>query len=265
LGRAFKAGIDNALIQGADIVVNTDGDNQYPSASIPDLVKPIVDGRVHVVIGDRSPSANKEFSLPKRFLQFFGSAVVQYLSGAPVKDAVSGFRAYSRQALLNIHIVTNYTYTVDTLIQANKKGLDIEWLNISTNRKTRESRLITNIWDKVKKSGTTILRLTTVYEPFKTFLVIAAVFFVPGFFLIARFLFFYFSGNGDGHIQSVTVGGACCVIGVQMLALGIIGDLLAINRKLQEDTLTRVRVLELQLKNSEKVEPLEPQKLVVNS
>lgn len=245
LGRAFKMGIDHALRQGADIVVNTDGDNQYPSARIADLVKPIVDGRVHVVIGDRSPSANTEFSLIKRFLQFFGSSVIQYLTNTPVKDAVSGFRAYSREALLNIHIVTNYTYTVDTLIQANKKGFDIEWLNINTNRKTRESRLITNIWDKVKKSGATILRMTTVYEPFKTFLFLATFFLIPGSLLLARFLYFYFSGDGDGHVQSVIVGGVCCVIGVQMLALGIIGDLLAINRKLQEDALTRIRKLEL--------------------
>lgn len=246
LGRAFKIGIDHALARGADIVVNTDGDNQYPSSRIPDLVRPIVDGYVDIVIGDRNPGQVKEYSRFKRFLQRLGNQIIEYLTGEPARDAVSGFRAYSRDALLRIHVMTKYTYTVDTLIQAHKKGIDIAWIDITPNKKTRESRLITSLTDKVRKSGATILRLTTVYEPFKTFAFFALVFLVPGLVLLARFLYFFFfvPGEANGHIQSVVVGSVFLVIAVQMFVLGILGDLMSINRNLVEDALTRLRRLE---------------------
>lgn len=247
LGRAFRAGIDNALRAGADIVVNTDGDNQYPSRYIESLVRPIIDGQADITIGDRSPGNIQEFSWIKQRLQVLGSGVIQRLTGLPVKDAVSGFRAYSREALLKIHVLTNYTYTVDTLIQAHEKGLDIEWVPIAVNAKTRESRLITSLFAKVRKSGSTILRLVTLYRPFKTFLFFSALFMVPGIFLLARFFFYYIirHGQGTGLVQSVVVGGVCIMVAVQMLVLGVLADLLSANRTLIEDLLARIRKLEL--------------------
>ncbi|MCB0358279.1 MAG: glycosyltransferase family 2 protein [Bdellovibrionales bacterium] len=244
LGRAFKAGVDNALKNGADIVVNTDGDNQYPSEKIPLLVAPIVDGAVDIVIGDRDPGSFAEFSLTKRLFQRLGSKTVELLTGEQVPDAVSGFRAYSRDALLRIHPITNYTYTVDTLMQAHQKGIDVGWVPITPNRKTRESRLIPNALHKVRKSGLTIVRLATVHSPFRMFAAISALFALPGLFLLGRFLWFYLAGAGDGHVQSVVIGGVLLIIGVQTFVLGILGDLLAVNRRLIEDVLTRLRRVE---------------------
>jgi glycosyltransferase involved in cell wall biosynthesis len=247
LGRAFRAGIDHALKEGADIVVNTDGDNQYPSRFIADLVRPIVEGRADIAIGDRAPGKVKEFSWIKQRLQVLGSGVIQSLTGLPVKDAVSGFRAYSRDALLKIHVLTNYTYTVDTLIQSHQKGLDIEWVPISVNAKTRESRLITSISAKVRKSGGTILRMVTLYRPFRTFMLFSGLFLVPGVFLLSRFFYYYIvrQGQGTGLIQSVVIGGVCIMVAVQMFVLGILDDLLSANRTLIEDLLVRMRKLEL--------------------
>jgi glycosyltransferase involved in cell wall biosynthesis len=247
LGRAFRAGIDHALKQGADIVVNTDGDNQYPSRYIADLVRPIVNGKADIAIGDRSPGKVQEFSWIKQRLQVLGSSVIQSLTGLPVRDAVSGFRAYSREALLKIHVLTNYTYTVDTLIQAHQKGLDVEWVPISVNAKTRDSRLITSLFAKVRKSGATILRMVTLYQPFRTFMLFSALFLIPGVFLLARFCYYYVirQGQGTGLVQSVVVGGVCVVIAVQMFVLGILADLLSANRTLIEDLLVRMRKSEL--------------------
>lgn len=247
LGRAFRSGVDYALQIGADIVVNTDGDNQYPSERIGDLVRPILEGKADIVIGDRHPGSFQEFSPLKRFLQRLGSNTIGFLTGVPVRDAVSGFRAYSREALLRIHIMTNYTYTVDTLIQAHKKGLEVAWIDIAPNAKTRESRLIKNMFQKVRKSGSTILRLVTLYEPFKAFLWLTLAFLVPGVFMMLRFLYYYLfvPGGGAGHIQSVVVGGVFLGISVQMFVLGILGDLLSANRYLTEDLLTRIKRLEL--------------------
>lgn len=245
LGRAFKAGIDHALKQGADIIVNTDGDNQYPSEAIPALLQPILKGEVDIAIGDRNPGKIDEFSLLKRFLQRLGSKVVELICGQPVRDAVSGFRAYSRPALLKIHVMTNYTYTVDTLMQAHNKGLDIAWVPIQTNPSTRDSRLITSLFSKVRKSGATILRLATVYAPFKTFAVLSALFAIPALAVLTRFLYYYFTGDGVGHIQSLVIAGAMLVISVLLVVLGILGELLAVNRSLIEDLLERVRTLEI--------------------
>lgn len=247
LGRAFKVGIDHALELGADIVVNTDGDNQYPAERIPDLVAPILNGTSHIVIGDRKPGALREFSGTKRFLQRLGNRLVSFCVHVPVPDAVSGFRAYSREALLKIHVVTHYTYTVDTLIQAYNKGIPVAWIPIEPNEKTRESRLIPSLFSKVRKSGVNILRMTTIYSPFKTFLVFAVLFAVPGLLAIGRFLFFFFfvPERATGLIQSVVLGGVCLLIAVQMIVLGLLGDLLSVNRTLVEEALSRIRSLEL--------------------
>lgn len=246
LGRTFKLGVDNALKNGADILVNTDGDNQYPARYIEDLVRPIIKKRAQIVIGDRNPGANKEFSHLKRTLQRLGSKTVEVLSGASVPDAVSGFRAYSREALLKINVMTHYTYTIDTIIQANKKGLDIAWVPIQVNPSTRPSRLIKNIASKVRKSGFTILRLTTIYQPLRTFCAIGGVFLVIGSLLLGRFFYYYLfvPAHASGHVQSVVVGGVFLVLAVQLFSMGIIGDLLAANRSLVEDLLSRIKYLE---------------------
>ncbi len=241
LGRAFKMGMDNALAQDADILVNTDGDNQYPSERIPDLIRPIMEGKADIVIGDRQTQNIDEFSKFKKFLQKFGSWVTRKLSGSNVRDAVSGFRAYSRKAMKKINIVTNYTYTVDTIMQAEKKGLDIQWIKIQVNKKTRESRLIKNLWSKVKKSGSTIIRMYVIYEPFKTFTIIASLFALIGVALLGRYGYFYIIGETEGHIQSIVIGGVSMILAVQLFALGVIADLMAVNRRLIEDALERLK------------------------
>ncbi len=247
LGRAFKLGTMRALELGADIVVNTDGDNQYPSDQIGALVRPIVEGRAQVVIGDRNPGRIVESSLAKRALQSIGNRVLSLLTGEPPRDGVSGFRAYSREALLRIHIITKFSYTLDTLIQCEKKGLAIEWIPITPNAATRESRLFDSIWTMAGRSALSLLRLITVYEPFRAFLAAALVAFLPAVTLLGRFAYFFFFVHEEaaGHVQSVIVGGALLVIAVLLAVFGVIGGLLAVNRALIEELLTRVRKLEL--------------------
>lgn len=245
LGRAFKRAVDNALKEGADIFVNTDGDNQYPSEEITELIKPILDGTADIVIGDRQTAKIDEFSVFKKMLQKVGSFTTQLMSGEKVPDAVSGFRAYSREALEKINIVTDFTYTVDTLMQAHKKGIDVAWIPIKTNPKTRDSRLIKNIWSKVKKSGGTIVRMYTIYEPFKTFLYLSSIFFAISAYLIVRYFYFFFIlAETSGHLQSLLAGGVSFVIGIQLFALGILADLLSVNRRLVEEALNRIKQLQ---------------------
>lgn len=244
LGRAFKKGVDNALRLGADIVVNTDGDNQYPSESIPDLIEPILQGRADIVIGDRQTHQIDDFSTFKKFLQKFGSRVTSFFAGSEVPDAVSGFRAYSRNALMEINIMTNYTYTVDTIMQANKKGLDFEWVKITTNRKTRESRLIKSLSSKVRKSGGAIIRMYVIYEPFRTFTLASSLIGLVGMLPIFRFLFYYFQGDASGHIQSLILGSALVIISIQLFAIGVVAELLSVNRRLLEDGLGRMKKID---------------------
>ena len=246
LGRAFQAGVDAALEAGADILVNTDGDNQYPSSAIPDLIAPIVQGRADLVIGDRKPARLPEFSTQKRFLQKIGNLVVSAITGAECRDSVSGFRAYSRESLFQLPVLTNYTYTVDTLIQAHAKGLSISWVEIPTNPATRESRLIRNLGEKVLRSGWNSIRLFTVFDPFRAFAFAALCFFLPAVFFLGRFLYFYcfVPSQAAGHIQSVVAGGALLTISALLIVFGMIGELLAVNRVLIEGVLTRLRRLE---------------------
>ena len=247
LGRAFRMGIEEALRNGADIIVNTDGDNQYPSNRISDLIAPILEGRSDIVVGNRRPEKWQEFSIIKRFFQWLGNRVVSLAVGENVPDAVSGFRAYSRAAALNLNITTNYTYTVDTLLQAYKKGLAIEWVEITPNLKTRESRLITSLYDKIRKSGLTILRIATIYAPFKIFAAIAILFAAPGVIFTSRFFYYYFFVPTEraGHVQSVILGASCLVIAVQMFMLGIIAELLSTNRQLIEQMASKVKELQM--------------------
>ncbi|MFA5194152.1 MAG: glycosyltransferase family 2 protein, partial [Verrucomicrobiia bacterium] len=239
LGVSFSDGMEAALIAGADILVNTDGDNQYPGKYILDLVKPIVDGTADMVIADRRTSEVKHFSKGKKFLQSLGSAAVRYLSGTDVPDAVSGFRAYSRESLESLNPITKFSYCIDTIIQAGKKGLKIVSVPITINPPTRNSRLFANTGQHVFKSTLNLLKMFIVYEPFKTFLSVAIVLVIPAMIFILRFIYFYFFVpiESKGHVQSLIFGGTLLTASIQMLALGILADLINVNRTLIEKTL----------------------------
>lgn len=241
LAYAFKAGVENALSRGADILVNTDGDNQYDSRDIAKLVRPILDGKAEIVIGDRATAKIRHFSFWKRFFQWFGSLTTGFLAGQKVYDAVSGFRAYSREALLQINVVSEFSYVLDTTVQAAKKKLKIEHVNINTNSPTRSSRLFKSMWQHIKRSSADLIRIYTLYEPFKVFLILALVFIATGTYPIGRYLYFYFSGQGSGHIQSLIFGTILYVIGFQFLGLGILGEHMRINRKLIEEILNKLK------------------------
>ena len=247
LAVAFQTGLEACLKLGADIIVNTDGDHQYPGAEIVRLVEPILSGRADIVIGDRQTRSITHFSPLKRFLQQWGSWIVRLASGTSVPDATSGFRAYTREAALRMVILTRYTYTLETIIQAGKKGLRVLSVPIRVNAPLRESRLITNNWSYIKHSAATILRLYTLYEPLKTFAYLSLPFLLVGLYLLVRFFYFYFTGaTGVGrHIQSIAVGGTSLTIGFLLIMLGILGDLIATNRLLIEETLYRTKRQEL--------------------
>lgn len=239
LGASFSDGVEEALRDGADILVNTDGDNQYPGRYIKDLIRPIIEKRADVVIADRQTNKISHFSPVKKFLQFLGSGMVRYLSGTDVPDAVSGFRAYSRKAMLELNVVTKFSYCIDTIVQAGKKDLTIVSIPIITNKPTRNSRLFKNIWQHVKRSTANLLRVFAVYEPFKTFLIISGLLFIPAIVFMTRFAYFYLfvPSEAKGHVQSLIIGSAFFMGAVQMFALAIIGDLLSANRKLVEKLL----------------------------
>lgn len=237
LGEAFKSGVDAALENGADIFVNTDADNQYPSRYIEKLVKPVLEGKADIVIGDRQTSKIKYFSPSKKFFQRLGSWTVRKLSNTDVRDAVSGFRAYSKEALLKLNVTGKFSYCIDTIIQAGKKNLKIMNVKITTNPPTRESRLFSNIFQHIKKSSADLLRVYIMYEPFKTFFYICLVPLLPGLFLLFRFLFFYFNNQGSGHIQSLVISAILIIAAMIIFAMGIMADLNSVNRKLTEENL----------------------------
>ncbi|SDH50683.1 Glycosyltransferase involved in cell wall bisynthesis [Roseospirillum parvum] len=245
LARTFQAGIDHALALGADIIVNTDGDNQYAGASIPDLVRPVVEGRAEVVIGDRRPDRNPEFPFLKRRLQWLGSRVVGRLAGVAVGDAVSGFRAYSRDAALKLNVMTAFSYTTETLIHAGQGGLRIVSVPVATNPATRPSRLSRSMWGFLWKQLITIVRSVFMYRALSAFVALGLGMVLLGTLPILRFLYFYVSGDGDGHIQSLVLGSLCFALGFMTLVIAFLGDAVATNRRLLEKTLERVRRLEL--------------------
>lgn len=237
LGVAFKRGMEAALESGADIFVNTDADNQYPSKYIPSLVKPVLEGKADMVVGDRVPWKIKHFSLFKRFFQYFGNMITRKISGCRVPDMVSGFRAYSKEAMLRLNVTTQFSYVLDTVMQASKKGLMIVSILIKTNPPTRKSRLFKNIFEHMKKSATNILRCYSIYEPFRTFIIGSIVFFAPALILLGRFLYFYSIGFGSGKIQSLIISAILFFLGGLMVSLGILGDLIGTNRRLVEEQL----------------------------
>jgi glycosyltransferase involved in cell wall biosynthesis len=247
LAEAFQTGLEECLKLGADIIVNTDGDHQYPGDQIARLIEPILGGEADIVIGDRQTDSIVHFSLLKKVLQKWGSWVVRLASGTQVPDATSGFRAYSRDAALRMSILTRYTYTLETIIQAGKKGLRIANVPVKVNDPLRESRLVKSNWSYVKHSAATILRLYALYEPFRTFIILSLPFVLVGIYLLGRFLYIYFTGgSGIGrYIQSVVIGGTSLTIGLLLIILGIIADLIATNRLLIEEMLYRTKRQEL--------------------
>ena len=255
LARTFSKGIDACLKHGADIIVNTDGDNQYAGKDIPKLVAPILDGKADLVIGDRSPHKSMEFSWLKRKLQYLGSWVVRRLSGAWVPDAVSGFRAFSREAALRLTVLSAFSYTIETVIQAGRKNMTVASVPIDTNPKTRESRLARSIPDFIQRSVITMVRVYTMYKPLRVFLFVGSLLVFLGLIPIMRFIFFYLSDGGDGHIQSLILGSLLVSSGFGVLVVAVIADLISFNRQLVEMTLERVKKIELeQLRLREKEE-----------
>ncbi len=245
LARTFRVGLDACLRFGADIVVNTDGDNQYNGADIPLLIQPILDGRADIVVGDRVTGAVKHFSPAKKLLQNLGSFVVRNLSELDIPDAVSGYRAISREAALQINIISPFSYTIEMLIQAGKKGLAVTSVPIRTNPKTRESRLFKSIPKFIERSLTTMVRMYTMFQPLRVFFYIGMTLSVIGAIPILRFLYFYFAGDGGGHLQSLILGGVLLIIGFITFLIGLVADLMNFNRQLIELTLERVRRIEL--------------------
>lgn len=245
LANAFRAGLNECLKMGADIIVNTDADNQYCAADIEKLVSPILSGKADIVIGARDIFSIKEFSPMKKVFQKIGSAVLRLLSSTKVEDAPSGFRAFSKQAAIRINVFDNYTYTMETLLQANAKGLKVVSVPVRVNSMLRKSRLVKNIFDYIFKSMKTTIRMFIVYRPFRFFITIAFILGILGIGLVARFLYFYLQGSGNGHIQSLIFASVFLISAVQVGIIAILGDLLSINRKLIEDVQTRLKKLEL--------------------
>jgi glycosyltransferase involved in cell wall biosynthesis len=245
LARGFAAGLDACLHLGADVIVNTDADGQYPAEDIARLVAPILSGEADMVVGDRGVESVAHFSPIKRALQRFGSTTVSMLSGIDVGDVTSGFRAYSREAALRLNIITNFTYTLETIMQSGEKPLTIVSVPTRSNPPTRPSRLFSGIGHYLRRQIPTILRLYLVYQPLKTFTLLSALFIGPGMVLGLRFLYFYIFETGAGHIQSLILAAILLIVGFQIFILGLVADLLAANRRLLEDALYRVRKIEL--------------------
>ena len=244
LAAAFRSGIEEALAQGADIVVNTDADGQYEGADIAMLVAPILAGEADIVIGDRGVRDNEHFGPFKRKLQRLGSAVVQRCAGTHVSDAVSGFRAISRQAARRINITTEFSYTTDMLIQAGRKKMAIKTVPIRTHRTERPSRLFKSIPSFISQTGVTILRAYTTHNALRVFVGSGMLTAFVGLLPILRFLWFWANGDGEGHIQSLILGGALLMLGTIMAVMGVLADLIATNRKLLEMNLAKTREME---------------------
>jgi glycosyltransferase involved in cell wall biosynthesis len=242
LGRSFHDGIQYALSIGADIVVNTDGDNQYPQARIGDLVQPILRGEADIVIADRQTATIAHFSPSKKLLQRFGSAVVNKAAGTTLPDAVSGFRAYSRESLLRLNTITRFSYCTETIIQAGNKGLSIASIPIETNPKLRESRLFKSTSEHVRKSAITIIRAYVMYKPYIVFGWLGGALFTLGLIPFARFLIFSIEdGSTRGHLQSLIIGSLLMIAAFLCLVLNIIADLIRINRVLIENNLEQTK------------------------
>jgi glycosyltransferase involved in cell wall biosynthesis len=252
LARTFLVGLDASLRLGADIIVNTDGDNQYKGEDIPKLIEPILKHKADIVIGDRQTDTIPHFSSTKKKLQKLGSFVVRILSKTDVPDAVSGFRAFSREAAMQMNIVSYFSYTIETVIQAGKKDLALTNVPVGTNPKTRESRLFQSIPKFLEHSATTMIRTYAMYKPLRLFFYIGCLCVFGGLIPSIRFLFYYFIGQGSGHIQSLILAAILFIIGFQLFMIGLVADVISFNRKLIEETLLRVKRIELDYLNEMK-------------
>ncbi|HNW26513.1 MAG TPA: glycosyltransferase family 2 protein [Candidatus Gastranaerophilaceae bacterium] len=245
LARAFSAGLAKSLDLGADIIVNTDADNQYCADDIQKLIKPILEKKADIVIGTRPVEEIKHFSFTKKMLQKLGSWVMRVISSTDIQDAPSGFRAFSKDAALKINIFDNYTYTLETIIQARAKGLKIACVPVRVNPELRKSKLMKNMFDYIRRSSFTMMRMFIVYRPFRFFAIIGSIFLLAGFFIGARFLYFYSHAQGSGHIQSLILSAILILTGVQTGLIAVFAELQSINRKIVEDIQTRVKKIEL--------------------
>jgi glycosyltransferase involved in cell wall biosynthesis len=245
LSAAFKAGLDRALALGADIIVNSDADNQYVGEDVALLVAPIVSGTAEVVIGDRNVRSSPHMGPVKRLLQRLGSRAVSVASGLNVPDVTSGFRAFSRDAAIRINVFNPFTYTLETIIQAGNHNLDLRSVKVRTNPPTRPSRLYRGLWTYVRKSVVTVFRIYTLYRPLKTFFVIGAFLLFLGIVIGARFLFFFFTEGSAGHVQSLILAAVLLISGFQTMLIGLLADLISVNRRLHEDLLVRLKRVEL--------------------
>ncbi|MCB0333535.1 MAG: glycosyltransferase [Bdellovibrionales bacterium] len=244
LARSFRKGIHECLQRGADIIVNVDGDNQYPASEIPKLIEPIVSGRADLVIGDRQTGSIVHFSPMKKFLQKVGSRIVDRLSRTKVNDVTSGFRAFSREGALRLTILSNYTYTLESLLQAESKGFTIESIKIETNEPTRESRLMKSITSYLVFSLATIIRVFTMYNPLRVFVTIGGSLIFAASILSGRFLYYYLFTTGAGKIQSLILAAILLISGIMVVLVGVLADLIQFNRRLLEDILERLKRIE---------------------
>lgn len=256
LAEGFMAGLDECLKLGADIIVNTDADNQYKGEDIEKLIKPILEKKADMVVGDREIDKVEHFSSTKKLLQKIGSWVVRQLSGTDIPDTTSGFRAFNREAVMKLNLISTFTYTLETIIQAGKKNIAISHVPVRTNPNLRESRLFSSAWSYVKKSGATILRIYAIYEPLKVFSYIGGTVFFIGFLIMVRYLYFYFLGiRPFGHLQSLILASVLLIIGFIIVIIGLIADLISANRRLIEDALFRIKKVELSISKNNNDKP----------
>ncbi|HEX3873183.1 MAG TPA: glycosyltransferase family 2 protein [Solirubrobacteraceae bacterium] len=247
LAMAFQAGLDACLKLGADVIVNTDADNQYQGGDVAKLVGPIIDGRADMVVGDRVVSSIDHFSGPKKMLQRLGSWVVRRASSTTVPDTTSGFRAYNREAAIQMMVVSKFTYTLETIIQAGKLLVAVDHVAIRTNPKTRESRLFPSMGAYVRRNAVSIFRIYSQYEPLRVFWGAASLVGLAAILVWGRFAYFYVDGSGKGHVQSLILGAVLFNAAVVLAALGVIGDLLSAQRVMIQRTFERVRRIELKI------------------
>ena len=246
LAKVFMAGLDACLRLGADIIVNTDADNQYCAADIPKLVEPVLEGRADYVIGARPINDIPHFSPIKKALQKLGSWAVRVASNTEVPDAPSGFRAMSRRTALRLNVLSEYTYTIETIIQAGRAGMAIETVPVRVNEDLRPSRLVKSIWSYVRRSLGTIARIFMTYQPLRFFMAPGLVVFGAGLIVGMRYLYFALQGEGSGHIQSVILTAILVLVGAQLVVFGLLAELIGNNRKLLEDIQWRTRCMELE-------------------
>ena len=244
LAKGFMAGLDACLKNGADIIVNTDADNQYCGADIETLVRPILDKKAHIVIGERPIDDTEHFTPLKKKLQHFGSWVVRKASKTTISDAPSGFRAYSREAAMRINVINDYTYTLETIVQSGREKMAVMSVPIRTNPELRESRLFHSMWGYIKKSMLTIVRTYLMYRPLYFFFMLGSILALVGVGFFVRYFVFFCSGEGGGHLQSLILASTLLIVGFQTIVVGLLGDVISANRKILQDVQYHVRKMD---------------------